>query len=66
MLSTPETLGEVLSGIEADPRLPAQIDKCRAYFMLTGFTHVISKSAYVHAGKLGCEAYPAADFPWDK
>ncbi len=66
MSSAAETTEAVVAGIDADPNLPTQLDRCRVYKLLTGFTDVLSKAAYVHAGKLGCEAYPLAAFPWDQ
>ncbi len=60
-----ESLPRLLGEIDTDPRLPTQLDKCRLFHALAGWTHGLSKADYVHAGKVGCADFPFADFPWE-
>lgn len=59
-----ETRDGIPEEIDADPRLPTQLDKCRVFHELVGFTRGIKKSEYPTAGKVGCAAYPYDQFPW--
>jgi para-nitrobenzyl esterase len=59
-----ESQPRLLAEIDVDPRLPTQLDKCRVFHDLAGWTHGMTKADYVHAGKVGCAAYPFADYPW--
>jgi len=64
MSADTQTVDRIITDIDKDPRLPQQIDKCRIFHELAGWTHGISRADYEHAGKAGCAAFPYGEYPW--
>jgi para-nitrobenzyl esterase len=65
MVSTVETREHIYADIDADARLPTQLDKCRVFRQLVGWTHGLTRDAYPKVGKIGCAEYPFDAYPWE-
>ncbi len=61
MSADDENRRKVIEGVDADPRLATQRDKCRLSRELVRWERIMTKEEYVHAGKSGC-----ADFSFDQ
>jgi hypothetical protein len=62
--SEPLTRAGVIAAIDADPRLPAQRDKCRVFWTLAKLGRGLTPAEYPGVGARGCEDFPWASFPW--
>jgi para-nitrobenzyl esterase len=58
-------VAQIISDVDADTRIAGQINKCRVFHELAGWTHGIRKLDYDHIGKHGCTEFPFDQFPWD-
>jgi len=67
MGSEPVTMADVLAGVEADPRLETQQEKCFVYAQLArwGSPERFGPDDYPTAGPKGCAPYPLEDWPWE-
>jgi hypothetical protein len=54
----------VLAAVDVDPRLPTQVDKCRIFRQLAGWSATFTKKDYPTAGRNGCARYPFDRYPW--
>ena len=61
-----ETRAGLIAAIDADPRLPAQRDKCRVFRTLAQQGRGLAPAEYPRAGAHGCEEFPWASYPWGK
>jgi para-nitrobenzyl esterase len=59
------TAAQIIADIDADPRIVGQVNKCRVFHELAGWTHGIRKIDYDHIGQRGCAEFPFDQFPWD-
>ncbi len=59
------TVADVLAAVEADPRLPTQRDKCRAYRELAQWGRALTKEQYPTVGRQGCTKFPFETYPWE-
>jgi len=60
-----ESREKLLAGLDADPRLPTQLAKCRVFHQLVAWPKVLTEDEYLKAGKEGCAPYPFDGYPWD-
>ncbi len=60
------TRAGVIAAIDADPRLPAQRDKCRMFWTLAKLRRGLTPAEYPQAGARGCGEFPWASFPWSE
>jgi para-nitrobenzyl esterase len=58
------TRAGVIAAIDADPRLPAQRDKCRVFWTLAKLRRGLTPAQYPTVGARGCEEFPWTSFPW--
>jgi para-nitrobenzyl esterase len=64
MSSDAVTQANVIAGVDTDPRLPTQHDKCMIFHDLANWSRGFTKKDYPTAGKQGCAAYPFDAYPW--
>jgi para-nitrobenzyl esterase len=64
MSSDAVTQASVLAAVDVDPRLPTQVDKCRIFRQLAGWSATFTKKDYPTAGRNGCAQYPFDRYPW--
>jgi hypothetical protein len=64
MSSDTLTGASVLAAVDADPRLPAQREKCTIYRELATWSRGFTKKDYPTAGAKGCAEYPFDAYPW--
>jgi para-nitrobenzyl esterase len=61
MSNAVEVPAKIIADVDADARLPTQLEKCAVFRGMTGLGTWLTKADYVHVGERGC-----ADFPWDE
>jgi para-nitrobenzyl esterase len=65
MGSEPLTRADVVAGVDADPRLTSQRERCAVYRDLTIWGRGLSREQYATAGKQGCADFPLDAYPWE-
>jgi para-nitrobenzyl esterase len=58
-----DTIQKVIADIDADPRIAAQVDRCRLFHSMAGWTQALTRESYPRAGRDGCAGFPFDDFP---
>lgn len=66
MTKDQESVEGIVAAVDADPRLPTQRDKCRAFYALAAWSRGLSREKYPTLGKQGCAAFPWDRFPWEE
>ena len=54
----------MIAAIDADPRLPAQRDRCEVYRRLARWGRSFDEQRYAQVGSKGCAGFPIAEHPW--
>jgi len=64
MSDAAESLPAIIAGIDADPRLPTERDRCLLFHEMARRLRGLTRASYPTAGAHGCADYPFDAYPW--